>query len=346
MPPSRDKILFMTRICIVPRVEGRGGMTSFRMKFEDGLRRRNIAVSHDPSGPADAILVIAGTKDLLPLWRARRRGVRVVQRLDGINWVQRVRWTGMRYHLRAEYGNAILAYIRSHLSDRVIYQSHFIRRWWEKWYGIAPVPAEVVINGVDLDLYTHKGPEQPPLDRCRLMLLEGSLAGGLNTGLFHAIKLAGEMAKSFSVELAVAGRVDPGTQARALTETSVPVSFHGSIPRSGVPPLARSSHLLYCAEINPPCPNSVIEALACGLPVAGFDSGSLAELVAGDAGRVVPYGANPWKLETPDIPALARAAGEILHDQKRFRRTARQRAERLLGVDSMVDSYLKVLLEG
>ncbi|HEY6074412.1 MAG TPA: hypothetical protein VIV15_13740, partial [Anaerolineales bacterium] len=91
--------------------------------------------------------------------------------------------------------------------------------------------------------------------------------------------------------------------------------------------------------------NSVIEALACGLPVAGFAHGSLPELVAGDAGRLVPYGGDPWKLETPDIPALALAAAEILKDNDRFRRAARARAESLLGLDAMVDAYLKVLLE-
>ncbi|HEY5902489.1 MAG TPA: hypothetical protein VIU39_08045, partial [Anaerolineales bacterium] len=86
-------------------------------------------------------------------------------------------------------------------------------------------------------------------------------------------------------------------------------------------------------------------ALACGLPVAGFDSGSLTELVQGDAGRVVPYGGDPWKLEMPDIPALASAAAEILTDQPRFRSAARARARDALGLDRMVEAYLKVLLD-
>jgi glycosyltransferase involved in cell wall biosynthesis len=227
----------------------------------------------------------------------------------------------------------------------VIYQSHFIRGWWHAQYGPAKVPSEVVLNGVDLARYTPEGPDERPADRCRIMLLEGSLAGGLNNGLFHAVELAGTLSGRFPVEVMVAGRVDAATQARIQRESRVPVDFLGVVPRERIPFLARSSHLLYSAEINPPCPNSVIEALACGLPVAGFDSGSLTELVAGDAGRVVPYGGNPWKLEPPDFPALAEAAEEILRDQPRFRRAARARAEALLGLDRMVEAYLKVLLE-
>jgi glycosyltransferase involved in cell wall biosynthesis len=344
MPSSCDKILFMTRICIVPRVESLGGMASFRLKFEGGLQARGIEVAHDAAVPADALLIIAGTRNLLPVWQARRRGVRVVQRLDGINWVQRAHWTGLRYHLRAEYGNAMLAFIRSRLADRVVYQSRFIRGWWEDWFGPARVPSRVILNAVDLDRYSPEGPQERPADRCRMMVLEGSLAGGLNLGLFHAVRLAETLARDFPIEVVVAGRVDAATQARIGRESRVPVKFLGILPREEIPFLARSSHLLYSAEINPPCPNSVIEALACGLPVVGFASGSLPELVEGDAGRLVPYGGNPWKLEAPDIPALALASAEVLKDQPRFRRAARARAESALGLDTMVEAYLQVLL--
>jgi glycosyltransferase involved in cell wall biosynthesis len=102
---------------------------------------------------------------------------------------------------------------------------------------------------------------------------------------------------------------------------------------------------MYCAEVNPPCPNSVIESLACGLPVIGFDSGSLKELVGDEAGIIVPYGTNPWKLEMPDISALAESASEVLEKQDQFRLSARKRAESEFNLDKMVESYLKVLLE-
>ncbi len=333
----------MSRICIVPHVVGTGGMASFRLKFEHGLKTRGIDFTYDLSAHSDAILVIAGTRFLPDLWRARRRGIRVVQRLDGINWVQRVRWTGPRYHIRAEYGNAMLSLIRSRLADRVIYQSQFIRRWWEDWYGVARMPASVIINAVDLQIYTPDGTHERPTNSFRLLVLEGSLAGGLNAGLFHGVAVAEKLSEKFPMEVVVAGRVDDATQQKLRSK--VPVKFLGTIPREQIPYLARSAHLMYCAEVNPPCPNSVIEALACGLPVVGFDSGSLKELVIGDAGRVVPYGGNPWKLETPNISALADAAEDVLTKQGQFRAAARMRAESAFGLDEMVDAYLKVLLE-
>ncbi len=335
----------MPRVCIVPKVST-GGMASFRAKFEDGLRKRGIEVTHNPEDDSDALLVIGGTRHLLPLWRAKRRGIRIVQRLDGVNWVQRVRWSGLRYSLRAEYGNALLALIRNNVADRVVYQSEFIRSWWEDWYGVARVPGRVILNGVDLETYSPVArdviPRYPPY---RLLVVEGSLAGGLDTGLRAAVHLAEILAENFSVELTIAGKVDARTKDRLEKENKIPLEFLGIIPHEQIPELMRSSHLLFSAEINPPCPNSVIEALACGVPVVGFETGSLRELVGENAGRLVPYGGDPWKLETPDVPALVKAAEKVLREQERFRKVARARAEELLSVDKMVDEYLKVLLD-
>jgi glycosyltransferase involved in cell wall biosynthesis len=339
----------MTRICITPFVQGTGGMASFRLKFEQGLKTRGIDVTYDLDSNFDALLVIAGTRFLPALQRVRRRGIRLVQRLDGINWVQRVKWSGVKYTVRAEYGNFMLSLIRKRFADRVIYQSQFIRRWWEDWYGVADVPASVIVNGVDLQTYTPEGAHERPTDTFRMLLLEGSLARGLNSGLFHAVSVAEKLSAKYPMEVVVAGTVDEATQKQINSVLSVNsvvnIKFLGTVPRENIPQLARSSHLMYCAEVNPPCPNSVIEALACGLPVIGFDSGALKELVSDDAGCVVPYGANPWKLETPDVNALAASAGKVLEKQDQFRASARRRAESALGLDAMVESYIKVLLD-
>ena len=334
----------MPHICIVPRVEGPGGVTSFRLKFEDGLRTSGVDVTNDPSREVDSILVLAGTRNLFPLWKARRRGIQIVQRLDGINWVHRVRWAGPRYTIRAIYGNANLSFIRRRLADHVIYQSQFIKRWWDDWYRPARVPSTVILNGVNLNRYTPHGLHERPSGHYRLLVVEGSLAGGHNYGLFNATSLASALSKRFKIELMIVGRVDGRTKNKLTYQNNFRIQFMDTTPRDHIPWLMRSSHLLFSAEVNPPCPNSVIEALACGLPVVGFDTGSLSELVQGDAGRLVPYGADPWRLQKPDIPALAEAATEVLLDQPLFRKSAREKAESAFDVEKMVDEYLIVLL--
>jgi len=341
---ARGYNILMPRICIIPRVEGFGGVTSFRLKFEKGLRARSVDVTYDLNQSSDAVLVLAGTKKLLPLWKARSRGGRIVQRLDGINWVHRVRWAGFRYTLRAFYGNWNLSFIRARLADKVVYQSQFIKRWWEDWYGEARAPSSVILNGVDLDHYSPVGAHERPTDFYRLLVVEGSLAGGLDSGLFYSVELAKQLSKKHNIELVIVGNVDARAKNKVQEQKDFRLRFINSVPREELPFLERSSHILFSAEVNPPCPNSVIEALACGLPVVGFDTGSLAEIVQGNAGRLAPYGANPWKLERPDIPSLAEAAEEVLRDNERFRKSARERAESVFGLEKMTEEYLKVLL--
>jgi len=334
----------MSRICIVPRVEGLAGVASFRLKFENGLHTRGVEVTNDISQPADAVLVLAGTKNLFPLWRAHRRGQLIVQRLAGVNWVHRVRWAGLRYTARAIYGNANLSFIRRRLVDHVIYQSNFIKNWWEDWYKPARVPATVILNGADLDQYTPHGLHERPSGHYRILIVEGSMTGAQNSGLYSAVELANLLSHKHKIELMIVGRVDKRTQNKLKNQISFRIKFMNTIPREQIPWMMRSSHLLFSAEVNPPCPNSVIEALACGLPVIGFDTGSLSEIVQGDAGRLAKYGANQWKLEKPNVQALTNVADEVLQDNDQYRKVAREQAENVLGLDKMVDEYLKVLL--
>ena len=333
------------RICILPKATNTGGVTSFQAKLADGLGRRGIQVGYSlTEAPCDAVLITGGVRDLGGLLRVRRRGIRLVPRLDGINWLPRRLPTGAPHFLRAEYGNRLLALLRARLVSRIVYQSEFVRGWWRDWFGPERVPASVISNGVDLSIYTPAGLHERPSDRFRLLIVEGSLQGGYETGLETALNLAGLLAEKFPLELMVAGRLSAELQSAYQLKSRVPIRWAGLVAREAIPAIDRSAHLLYSADLNAACPNSVIEALACGLPVAAFATGALPELVGGDAGRLVPYGSDPWKLEKPDLPALGNAAAEILGDQPRFRSAARQRAEAAFGLERMVDLYLNVLL--
>jgi len=322
-------------------------MASFRAKFEAGLQSRGIEVTHNPDDKPDAILVIGGTRNLLPLWKAKRRGGRIVQRLDGINWVHRKRNTGLKHFIRAEYGNFILSFIRKRIATHILYQSEFSKQWWEDWYGLTIISFTVIHNGVDLDVYNPNGPHQRPTDRFRLLVVEGSLGGGYDMGLENAIHLAETLEEEhdFPMELMVVGKISDEHKALVQASSNIPIVWAGGVSREQIPEIDRSAHLLFSADINPACPNSVIEALACGLPVAAFETGALNELVRGGSGRLVPYGSDVWKMELPDIPALAEASAEILREQDLFRKAAREQAENSLGLDKMVDAYLKFLLD-
>lgn len=337
------------RICVVPRVSGVGGMVSFQAKLTANLAERKIGVTSDLNDtPYDAILIIGGTRQLAALWRAKLRGVPIVQRLDGINWLHRKLPTGLRHYLRAEYGNRLLAFIRQRLATKIVYQSHFVVGWWERAFGPTPVPHTVIHNAVDLNTYTPHGNHERPQAHYRLLLVEGSLSGGYELGIQTAVRLAENLrdAHDLPIELMVVGRVARRIQAQWQARTNVPLRWAGLVPQEHIPQIDRSAHVLYSADINAACPNAVIEALACGLPVVAFDTGALPELVPAHSGQVVPYGGDPWQLDAANIMGLAEATAKVLQNQEHFRAGARAHAETNFSLDEMTNRYLEVLLGG
>jgi len=161
-------------VCLIPQKLGLGGPASFQARLTSGLTRMGIEVTHDPLDPAvSAILVNGGTKDLALLYQAKRRGVRIVQRLNGMNWIHRKRFTGIRHFVRAEWGNWVLGQIRNHLADAIVYQSQFSQRWWNDARGEIAAAGTVIYNGVDLSAFTPRGLNR----RLRTVTLYLSLRG-------------------------------------------------------------------------------------------------------------------------------------------------------------------------
>jgi glycosyltransferase involved in cell wall biosynthesis len=334
------------KICILPRLNGLGGPVSFYNRLTSSLIERDIELTNDPLAPdCRAILVIGAIRRLDLLLLARTRGIRIVQRLNGMNWLHRRIKTSWKYYLKAEINNFRLALIRRHVAHKVVYQSNFARTWWHTVYKPTPTDGPVIYNGVDLHSYSPIGPETPPNDHLRLLLVEAHVSGGYEQGLENAIRLAEavEAKNGQKVELMVVGDIPSPVRALWSNHPNAWINWKGVVPHDQIPSIDRSAHLLFSSDLNAACPNSAIEALACGLPVIGFATGSLPELIAEDAGKVVPYGSNYWKLEIPDIPMLASSAREILGNLEHFRQAARIRAENNFSLEVMTEKYLKVL---
>ena len=73
-------------------------------------------------------------------------------------------------------------------------------------------------------------------------------------------------------------------------------------------------------ELNPPCPNSLIEAISVGLPCIGFDTGSFKELL-GETGKSIFYNANVWKLEI-GLSYINEEVEEIIDKYESYKQTS------------------------
>lgn len=334
------------RVGLIPKLNGLGGMVTFQAKFRESLNARGISSSFDITDQEiDALLIVGGSKQLSKLANIRKKNIRVVHRLDGINWLHRKTKTGIRHWWRAETGNLLLRQIRSKYADHIVYQSAFVRDWWHQKYGEADVPHSIIHNGVDLARFNPQGKQNNPKDRIRLLLVEGNISGGYEIGLNTAVRLAENIASHTDkkVELAVAGKVSLAIRQSFRPQDKFRIDWLGVIDNHALPAYYRSANMLFSADLNAACPNSVLEALACGLPVLAFDTGALPELLDEQSGRLAKYGGNPWNLDPPDINALTESAFEIIDQQKTLRQGARARAEAAFSLERMLDKYLIAL---
>lgn len=336
-------------IAVLPKLESLAGPASFYGRFTSTARKRGYTIHNDPAAKdVDAVLVIAGTKHIPALMKAKKRGVRIVQRLDGINWHHKHMNTGVYHYMRSEINNQMMQIVRKQFADAIVYQSEFAKQWWFDEYKPTGKPYTIIHNGIDIEEFSPQGPETPPTDHIRILMVEGRMEGGQERGLENGIRMTQLVQKKVNqkVELMVIGKVSPETKTYWETNAGIWINFVGQIPRKEIPARDRAAHLLFSADLNGACPNVVVESLSCGLPVVSFDTGALPELVEDEGGRIVSYGTNVWKLETPIYEPLAEAAIEVIENNDQFRKAARARAERLFNIESVVDRYLEALFPG
>ena len=134
-----------------------------------------------------------------------------------------------------------------------------------------------------------------------------------------------------TARLLVSGRLvsDPEPTLRRLGLRDA-VDFLGGYTQADAPDVFRRAHVLLHTKVNDPCPTTVIEALACGVPVAYAASGGTVELVGDEAGVGVPHPDGFDRDEPPSPEALAAAVSGVLADRERYATAARGARRRAL----------------
>lgn len=340
-------------ICLLPEAKSLGGPRTFQQNLIQWASQTGKADVHFDADrdDIDAFLVIGGPKKYLKrLIQARAAGIPVVHRLNGMNWIHRLQNCGLKYYVHSEAANLAIAYYRRFVCNKIIYQSPFCEKRWNQVYGQINKPSQVIFNGTDTELFCP-GENFPDFtERIDFLLAEGSFRYGMDFGLDTAAELIIGLAERFSqpIVMHVAGKVNEETctRIRNILNTSgkaVEVIFEGVINKEALIALERKAAFFFSSEIHAACPNAVIEALSCGLPVIGFDTGALKD-VTGESGIVVPYGANSQKLEKPNCQPLIDAAEKVIRENSVFRQTARKRAVENFTLDLMASKYIEFCL--
>ena len=201
------------------------------------------------------------------LKRFKKYGGKIIQRLDGIYYPSK---HGSKYlDLNSEIKEIYLD-----LADHIVFQSDYSRKQCFEMFGEIPNEKySLIINGVDRTLFKEKPVKEiKQIEKFRLV----------STGNFRNIDMLEPVIKaldglSVSFQLDLIGPVVNDSLKVYLDRPYV--NYLGAMNSQSIADILPMYDIFIYSHLNPPCPNSVLEAVACGMPVVGYDSGGMKELL-------------------------------------------------------------------
>jgi len=305
----------------VPRVNYGGAMTG---DVGGPLVKVKRLVAYFPEHRFDYNIVYAlSNAPYLPdmaLALLRARGIPIVHNQNGVfypAWYSGD-WEGENRRMARTYLAAA----------HVFWQSEFCRRASARFLGERSGPGEILYNAIDTKRFVP-AEEPPPGPTVFLM------TGKMDLHLFYRIEntiaaFARVALGGLDVVLHLAGWIAPMAEMRARSlAASLGIAdrivFLGGYRQAQAPDIYRSAHIYVSTKHNDACPNAVIEAMACGLPIVYSASGGVPELV-GAAGYGVPVPEVWDEPQAPDVDALAEAMRKAAAERAALGSAARIRA--------------------
>lgn len=252
----------------------------------------------------------------------KNRGIPMVHNQNGVFYQA---WYAGDWHAQ----NATMA--RSyHLADHVFYQSAFCQTAANKFLGQREGAGEILYNAVDTSLFS------PDLNRARdSSVFRFLITGKIDDHLFYRLEstirgLALARKQGLDATLEIAGWIGDNAR-RATQELAKDLNVETAVVLSGpyrqeeAPAVYQRADAYVMTKHNDPCPNTVLEAMASGLPTLYSNTGGVPELVAACG---VPLACEEsWEVpKVPEANAIAEGMLKIAESQSILAEASRDRA--------------------
>lgn len=215
------------------------------------------------------------------------------------------------------------------LADYVFYQSYFCKKSADKFLHQRKKNYEILYNACDLNIF--KPNKNKNLNKKKIkVLMTGSYRSYLYPGLSASIKSVKQLNKKLDIQLSIVGSIEAELKDKIMKEIleqklEKNVFLRGEYDQSEAPKIYRSHDIYYFFVHNAPCPNSLIEAIASGLPIVYLNSGSCKEIV--NKGGIGITSKLSWtKYHSINHKLISNAVIKILSNYRYFSKMARYSA--------------------
>ena len=311
-------------ICFANKINSVGGAGTFLNNFQKYLKKKKYLITDfNKKQKIDYIFVTgASLRNIIPILLNKISGSKIINRVDGKLWIHKYSKIGHSGYLISIIQNFLIIFFKL-ISDKVIYQSSFIQKSWNNKFI---KKKSVIIYNATQPRFINRNFNKTI--KPTLISVEGSIDGA-----FNAVKLFNKIKKDYRYE--IYGYVSQGIKSKFHDKKNL--HFFGQVSRDKIKKILKrkKKYIFISLEMKAPCPNSVIEAINHGIPVIGYNQGSMSEIINKKQGKLL----NVNKYYEFEEKELSKAIKEINDNYYRYNKKLKNIDEKFK-LDYMLKKYV------
>jgi len=262
----------------------------------------------------------------------KKNNLPIIQRLDGVFYPSK---HGNKYIELNKY----IKDIYLNYSTHIVFQSNYCKKQCFKMFGILPEDKySVIYNGTNKKIF-HPIEKKLQKENIHFKLL--------TTGNFRNVDMIEPIIKAldlltnkYKFEFTIIGPITNKEITQLIKKPYV--KYIKKLNLKGVAKYLQNSDIFIYSHLNPPCPNSVIEAISCGIPVVGFDSGSMSELLYFSKDLLVPVSDKLFQEYSEFNPALLAQKIEYAFNNAELIKSRASKYNYLYSLEDSGNAYVKL----
>lgn len=177
-------------------------------------------------------------------------------------------------HRSSIYWDRLVEWQAKYLADSIIYQSEWSRNIWKDRLKTLNKPSIVILNSCDSEIFYPR--KQNNRLEPEIRIISSANSSNKNKGMKEIYKLDALLAKTMNKRYSI-NIFGFGVTSKQFHPNNI--ILNPIIEQRALANEIRKSDIFFAPFIKDSCSNSIIEALACGVPVLALNSGANGELV-------------------------------------------------------------------